>query len=113
VKVLNPSRRDALATTFALLAVASLGLIVIATVVSMRSEVRSLLAIAGLGAYAYFSGRAMQLWQGRGHPSLHRRQWRRRFLADGSDAVVCLPKSVRGTSEFRAENVRRQSRRVS
>jgi hypothetical protein len=57
-------------------------LILIAAVVPMRGEIRSVLAIAGLFAYAYFSGRAMQLWQGRGLPSPHRPVWRRHFLED-------------------------------
>jgi hypothetical protein len=80
VKVLDASRREAAAAKFALLAVASLALILIASVVSMRGELRSVMAIAALCGYAYFSGRAMRLWQGWGHPSLHRSAWRRRFL---------------------------------
>ena len=71
---------------FALLAIASLAFVVVAAVAPMRGELRSVLATAALVGYAYFAGRAMQLWQGRGHPSLHRRAWRRRFLDERTDA---------------------------
>jgi len=63
-------------------------LIAIATVVPMHGEARSMLAIAGLGAYAYFSGRAMQLWQGRGLPSPHRPVWRRHFLHERRETLL-------------------------
>ncbi|MEO8347905.1 MAG: hypothetical protein ABI610_03250 [Acidobacteriota bacterium] len=88
MKILDASRRDAAAAAFALLAVASLVLILIASVVSMRGELRSAMAIAALAGYGYFAGRAMRLWQGRGHPSLRRPAWRRRFLGEKSDAPV-------------------------
>jgi hypothetical protein len=91
VKILDPSRRDALAIRFALLAAASLLTIGVAAAVTMRGEVRSVLATAGLLAYAFFAGRAMQLWQGRGHPSLHRSAWRRRFLHERTDTGEGTP----------------------
>ena len=80
MRVLDATRRDAAAVRFTLLAVASLGLILVAVLVPMREELRSAAAIAALLGYAYFSGRAMQLWQGRGQPSPRRGVWRRHFL---------------------------------
>ena len=80
MKVLDRSRRDKAASTFALLAVASLAVIAVEGVLSLGSGLRSLTAIVALVAYAYFSGRAVRIWQGRGHPSLHRSAWRRHFL---------------------------------
>ena len=82
MKVLDAPHRDAAAVRFTLLAVASLGLILVAVVVPMREELRSAAAIAALVGYAYFSGRAMQLWQGRGQPTPRRDVWRRHFLED-------------------------------
>jgi hypothetical protein len=80
MKVLNRSRRDRAAATFALLAVASLAVIAVESVLPFGSGLRSLTAIVALGAYTYFAGRAVRIWQGRGHPSLHRSAWRRHFL---------------------------------
>lgn len=91
MKVLNQSRRDRAAATFALLAVASLAVIAVESVLSLGSGLRSLTAIVALVAYAYFSGRAVRIWQGRGHPSLHRWAWRRHFLNE-KDAGISTAK---------------------
>jgi hypothetical protein len=88
VKLLTTARREAVASKFGLLAVASLGVVAVAAVVSMRGEFRSVLASAALCGYVYFAGRAMVLWQGRGRPSLHRPAWRRRFLGEMNEAPV-------------------------
>jgi hypothetical protein len=112
VKVLDPARRDAAAAKFALLAVASLALVVIAAVVSMRGELRSVFAIAAICGYAYFGGRAMRVWQGRGIPSRHRSAWRRHFLNEKSDAPVRPPKSERWSPE-QDEDRRRLTRSSS
>jgi len=82
VRVLDATRRDAAAVRFTLLAVASLALILVAVLVPAGAEVRSAVAIVALVGYAYFSGRAMQLWQGRGQPTPRRAVWRRHFLED-------------------------------
>jgi hypothetical protein len=91
VKILDSSRRDSLARRFALLAISCLSLIAAAAAVTMPDELRSVLATAGLAAYAYCSGKAMQLWQGRGQPSLHRSAWRRRFLHERTAAAGRTP----------------------
>lgn len=83
MRVLDRSRRDKAAATFALLAVASLAVVAVESVLSLGSGLRSLTACAALVAYAYFSARAMRIWQGRGQPSLHRAAWRRHFLNEG------------------------------
>lgn len=85
MKLLTTARREAAASKFGLLAVASLGLVVVAAVVSMRGELRSVLASAALCGYVYFAGRAMVLWQGHGGPSLRRAVWRRHFLGETND----------------------------
>jgi hypothetical protein len=92
MKVLSRSRRDSIAATFAALAIASLGLVVVAAVVSMRGEFRTALAAAALCGYAYFARRAMELWQGRGLPALRRSVWRRHFLYEKSDGPIRPPK---------------------
>ena len=93
MRVLTTARREAVAAKFGLLAVASLGLAVVAAVFSMPGVLRSALAGSALCGYVYFAGRAMVLWQGRGSPSLRRSAWRRHFLHEKSDTPIHPHKS--------------------
>ena len=80
MRVLAPSRRNAVAAKLALLAVASLGLVVVAALVPLSSALRSVLAGTPVCGYTLFASRAMELLQGRGCPRLNRAAWRRHFL---------------------------------
>jgi hypothetical protein len=95
MRVLAPSRRNAVAARFALLAAASLGLIVVAAVFQMRAGLRSALAGAAVCGYVLFAGRAMELLQGRGFPRLDGAIWRRHFLAEEVDPPLPAQPSAR------------------
>jgi hypothetical protein len=94
VKVLDNSRRDKAALTFAVLAIASLASISAVALLSPRPGLLTLTAIAGIVGYSYFAGRAMRIWQGRGQPSLHRRAWRRHFLNEHRKLPLLGPKDL-------------------
>lgn len=82
MRVLSTPRRNAAAAKLALLAGASLALVVVAAVFPMRDGLRSALAGAAVCGYVLFAGRAMELLQGRGCPRLDREAWRRHFLPE-------------------------------